>query len=221
MSNTKPVLFKADVSANSVSCIAFNAYSDFKCEEKFVDLMKGESRTKEFMAMNPMHVCPTLKLSDDVAVWESNAVLRYMGNSTKKGYPADLVQRAKVDMILDYRQCGLYPKVSKIAYPLLGFVPTPLGTSEMSKFKGDLETEIKSLAVAFLKEGKFLGGMAEPTIADFSIVSALEFAKVVKGLSMDSKVSEYLERFYKAVPNWAKSAAMCQGYVKMKLGEQK
>eukprot|EP00466_Bigelowiella_natans_P008660 jgi/Bigna1/91357/estExt_fgenesh1_pg.C_980027 len=216
---SKPILFKCDVSANSVSTIAFNAYSEMKCEEKFVDLLKGESRTKEFIAMNPMHVCPTLKLSDDVAVWESNAILRYMGNATKKGYPADLVQRAKVDMILDYRQCGLYPAVSKVAYPLLGFAGAATA-EETKKNKEALEVEIKNCADAFLKEGKFLGGNAEPTIADFSIVSALEFAKVVKGIKIDSRVTEYLERFYKAVPVWAKSAGICQGYVKGQLEKQ-
>mmetsp|Transcript_15047 Transcript_15047/g.28467 ORF Transcript_15047/g.28467 Transcript_15047/m.28467 type:complete len:90 (+) Transcript_15047:525-794(+) len=67
---------------------------------------------------------------------------------------------------------------------------------------------------AFLKEGKFMGGFAEPTIADFSMISAIEFAKVIKGLKWEKSVEEYYERFNKAVPGFAKGAAICRGYVK-------
>uniref|UniRef100_A0A7S3YFE2 GST N-terminal domain-containing protein n=2 Tax=Lotharella globosa TaxID=91324 RepID=A0A7S3YFE2_9EUKA len=172
-------LYKADVSANSVGCIAFNEFSGLKWETKSVDLMKGETRTPEFLAMNPLHICPTLKINKDLSIWESNAILRYMGSSSKKAYPENIEQRAWVDTMLDYRQCNFYPKVSTVCYGFLGF-RKPGSEEEVKKGKAALEAEIKQFGDAFLKEGKFMGGFAEPTIADFSMISAIEFAKVIK-----------------------------------------
>ena len=66
-----------------------------------IDLGKGETRTPEFLAMNPYHTVPTLKDEENgLVLYESGAILQYLAeklNWTKITIPKDdVVVRAKV-----------------------------------------------------------------------------------------------------------------------------
>jgi glutathione S-transferase len=61
-----------------------------------LDFMKGDNKTPEYMAKNPMGKIPTLE-HDGYVVWESPAILFYMStNSGDKLQPKDV--KAKTDM---------------------------------------------------------------------------------------------------------------------------
>jgi glutathione S-transferase len=47
-----------------------------------VDIMKGESRTRDFLAMNPNGRIPTLQLDDGTCLPESNAILWYLAEGS-------------------------------------------------------------------------------------------------------------------------------------------
>lgn len=55
--------------------------------------------------MNPCHTSPCLELDcDKGAIWESNAILRYLCVSSEGGeklYLADPATRGKIDMVMD------------------------------------------------------------------------------------------------------------------------
>ncbi|MBT8078268.1 MAG: glutathione S-transferase family protein [Gammaproteobacteria bacterium] len=73
----------------------------------YVDLMAGEQRTEDFLQMNPLGKVPVLE-HDGRFLAESGAICRYVANVIDSGlYPADKLQRAKVDQWLDYFSCHL------------------------------------------------------------------------------------------------------------------
>ncbi len=59
----------------------------------------GGNRTPEFLAMNPNGLIPVLRDGDDETIWETGAILRYLG--AKYGddpfWPRDPAARAQVD----------------------------------------------------------------------------------------------------------------------------
>lgn len=67
-----------------------------------VDLKKGETRLPEHRARHPFGKVPVLE-HNGTTVFESNAILRYMGNVTETSlYPKAPAARAQVDQWLDY-----------------------------------------------------------------------------------------------------------------------
>lgn len=156
----------------------------------------GKTRTEEFLKMNPCHCAPTLELDDGTAIWESNAVMRFMCvNAGEKGealYPKDPVLRAKIDMAMDWRQSSYYPCLPSIGYIIFGMT---MGDDEKVRadFKKLLEEVFPILMGTFLKDTKFIYSDT-PTIADLSIAPTLTF---LKGRSKFwAKVPEDVKEYY-------------------------
>jgi glutathione S-transferase len=62
-------------------------------EEVPVDLLRGEQKTPEFAAINPMQKLPVLE-DDGLVLWESNAILAYLGERERALWPEDARGRA-------------------------------------------------------------------------------------------------------------------------------
>ncbi len=48
-----------------------------------VDILKGETETPEFLAMNPNGKVPVLELEDGSYLWESNAILNFLADGSE------------------------------------------------------------------------------------------------------------------------------------------
>ncbi len=70
-----------------------------------VDIMQGESRTPEFLAMNPMGQVPTVVLADGRPLTQSNAIMSYLADGTDL-YPSDPYIRAQINSLLFWEQNG-------------------------------------------------------------------------------------------------------------------
>ena len=69
----------------------------------------GGNATPEYRAMNPTGGVPTL-VEDGWALWESNAILRYLCAAHAPGnamWPDDLRARAGIDLWMDWQQASL------------------------------------------------------------------------------------------------------------------
>ena len=73
-----------------------------------VDILHDEQLAPEFLAINPNGRIPAL-VDGDVAVFESAAILQYLGRKTGLLYPADEPTRARIDSWLFWRMAGLGP----------------------------------------------------------------------------------------------------------------
>jgi glutathione S-transferase len=65
----------------------------------------GRTKDAAYRAMNPMGLVPTLQEDDGWALWESNAIARYLCNQHAPGgplYPAEARARAAVETWMDW-----------------------------------------------------------------------------------------------------------------------
>ncbi len=80
-----------------------------------VDIEKGETRTAEFLAMNPNGRIPLLVLENDACLAESNAILCYLAEGTAL-MPEAALDRALVLQWLFFEQYSHEPNVATARY---------------------------------------------------------------------------------------------------------
>ncbi|RTL48427.1 MAG: glutathione S-transferase family protein [Bradyrhizobiaceae bacterium] len=75
-----------------------------------IDILRGESRTPEFLAMNPSGQVPLLEVADGRYLAESNAILWYVTVGTPLA-PEDRIDRAQALQWMFFEQHALEPSV--------------------------------------------------------------------------------------------------------------
>lgn len=83
-----------------------------------VDIMRGQSRTPEFLAMNPHGQVPVLRLDDGRVLAQSNAIIRFLAHGSPL-LPADPFSRAKVDEWLFWEQYSHEPYIAVCRFHML------------------------------------------------------------------------------------------------------
>jgi glutathione S-transferase len=76
-----------------------------------VDLMKGGTRTPEFLAMNPNGKVPVLAIDGSTFLPESNAILCYLGEGTRLA-PDDRLERARMLQWMFFEQYTHEPAIA-------------------------------------------------------------------------------------------------------------
>ena len=80
-----------------------------------IDIMKGESRTPEFLRMNANGRVPLLQIDDHTFLPESNAILCYIADGTPL-WPGDRLQRARVLQWLFFEQYEHEPNIASARF---------------------------------------------------------------------------------------------------------
>lgn len=98
-----------------------------ECEIVPVDLTKGEHRRPEFLALNPFGRVPVLTDSG-LTLWESNAILTFLGDKTGKLWPTSAARRADALRWLFFLSGHISPPATDLAFnriaaKLLGLTP--------------------------------------------------------------------------------------------------
>lgn len=75
-----------------------------------VDILKGETRTPQFLAMNPNGRVPLLEVAPGRYLPESNAILWYIGGGTPL-IPEDRIERAEMLQWMFFEQHSLEPNL--------------------------------------------------------------------------------------------------------------
>jgi len=85
-----------------------------KHKEVHVDIMKGEHKKEEFVAINPRSLVPFI-VEGDFKLGESNAVLKYLCETNESipehYWPKDPKKRALTDQFLEWYQYHFRPTV--------------------------------------------------------------------------------------------------------------
>lgn len=80
-----------------------------------VDFVKGETRTEEFLKINPIGRLPALKISDNEVLVESNSILYYLSEGTKY-LPKDKLSKSRVLQWLFFEQYNHEPNIATLRY---------------------------------------------------------------------------------------------------------
>ena len=80
-----------------------------------MDILRGETRTPEFLAKNPNGRIPTLELEDGSHLAESNAILCYLADGTPF-LPADRLERARVLQWMCFEQYSHEPNIATVRF---------------------------------------------------------------------------------------------------------
>jgi glutathione S-transferase len=93
-----------------------------------IDIMQGQSRTPEFLQLNPHGQVPTIMLEDGRTLAQSNAIIRFLarGSALLPDAPYD---RAKVDEWLFWEQYSHEPYIAVCRFHML-YLNKPAATRE-------------------------------------------------------------------------------------------
>jgi glutathione S-transferase len=80
-----------------------------------MDIVRGETRTPEFLAKNPNGRIPVLELNDGSHLAESNAILCYLADGTPF-LPADRLARARVLQWMCFEQYSHEPHIATVRF---------------------------------------------------------------------------------------------------------
>jgi glutathione S-transferase len=178
-----------------------------------VDLAKGESRTADFMRINPHGKVPVL-VDDDFALPESDAILWYLGEKYPDakllprfdGSPATLQARAQILRFCDLASTAFYPASSEwwnasssddpgkrnpaVAEAALGKVTRALGVLEKTLATGE----------------HLVGAFSLADVANASILFSLKRRLTSDPIAGHERVRAWYERVT-ARPAWRTSTA--------------
>lgn len=86
-------------------------------ELAMVNILEGEQDRPQFRAINPNGRIPAL-VDGEVTVFESGAILQYLGRRTGRFYPSDERIRTQVDSWLFWQMAGLGPMLGQVNWML-------------------------------------------------------------------------------------------------------
>jgi len=130
------------------------------------DILKGESRTPDFLARNPAGQVPLIILEDGRAIAQSNAIILYLAEGSDL-IPKDSYARAKMFEWLFWEQYSHEPYVAVARFQMayLGKAAADLDPKIVERGKAALARLERAL-----QDGPFLVG-DDLTLADIALVA--------------------------------------------------
>ncbi len=133
------------------------------CEKIPVDLAKGEQREPAFLAVNPAGRVPVL-VEGDVTLRESHAILAYLGETTRRLWPATAAGRAEALQWLFFLAQHVMPHAGEVALRIRArVVGIPVDEATVARGEKALPTPLGVVEVQLAKNRWMLG-------SDFSLV---------------------------------------------------
>lgn len=106
-----------------------------------VDILKGEARTPEFLAMNPMGQVPVIELDDGRHLAQSNAIIRYLARDSVL-LPDDPFLQAKADELLFWEQYSHEPYVAVCRFQMVYLKRSKEEREEMRVSRGEAALDL-------------------------------------------------------------------------------
>lgn len=99
-----------------------------------VDMMKGQTRTPEFLRLNPAGQVPVIELDDGRTLAQSNAIIRYLARGSAL-VPADPFLQAKMDEWLFWEQYSHEPYIAVCRFMMV-YLGKSVSDLDADKLKG-------------------------------------------------------------------------------------
>ncbi|XP_058446447.1 glutathione S-transferase D7-like [Malaya genurostris] len=137
-------------------------------EIKAIDVRAGETRTEEFLRMNPEHTVPTID-DNGFYLWESRAILTYLIEKFHPGhelYPNIPKEKALINRVL-HHDLSFYAKISAV----LGQVFRGLTSVVTDEMKNSVVSALGDLELFLIRNDWFAG--EKVTVADLSLLPTI------------------------------------------------
>ena len=170
-----------------------------------VDLKGGEQKQDWFLKLNPNGKVPTL-VDDDFSIWESNAILLYIG---RKFAPNNLISQdiKKLGMMLEwmmYEATTLSKNISGARFLTKYMPPEKVNKDELNKYRKDAKRALK-IVDNHLSKNNFLAG-------DYSMADISCYGQIFTAPEGEINLSEFPN-----VQAWMKRIEKQAGYVEMRV----
>jgi len=104
-------LYLTQGSGNSFKPALIARQLNIECNKKYVDVLSGETRKPEFLAINPQGVVPYLTLKNGTGIGESNAIAWYLAEGSHL-MPNTETARAQTVRWMNFEQSALECNIS-------------------------------------------------------------------------------------------------------------
>lgn len=181
---------------------------DIPLEFQLLDYSKNETKSPEFLKVNPNGRIPVLQ-DGEMILWESGAILNYLaGQRPERGLlPTDLKARADVDRWLFWRASHLHPAMMKVVYERVLKAKYGLGPmDEKVLAQGLAEVEEFCTVLDHELAGREYLANNKLSVADFFVVGSFQLR--VPGnidLSKWKNLTAWIARM-ESRPSWAATA---------------
>ena len=160
----------------------FMAEKGLECERIEVDIRAAENLSTEYLAKNPGGRVPMLELQDGTCIGESVAICRYMESLQPEaplfGMPG--VEAAKVEMWQRRAEMNFFLEVAGAFRNITGFFKDrETCVAEWGRVCAERAPKMLSMFDEQLERTPYLAG-DNFSIADITLVVALDFARMVK-----------------------------------------
>lgn len=128
----------------------------------------GGNDTPDYLAMNPNGVVPTIR-DGDMALWESNAIVRYLAARYGAGgiWPEAPAARAVADQWMEWSKTTLSPPVTGLFWSTVRIGREDWDPAAIARLE-DQAAKVMEILNARLADHPFVGG-DDLTIADFPL----------------------------------------------------
>lgn len=165
-------------------------------EVKYVNIMRGDQFAPEFLAISPNNRMPAIvdpegPGGEPISVFESGAILQYLGRKTGMFYPADERARVEVEQWLFWQMANLGPMAGQ-CHHFRNYAPEKLPyaidryVNEVNRIYGVMDTR--------LANRDYLAG--EYSIAD---MACYPWVRPYKNLGQDLAEFPNLEAWFKRI----------------------
>jgi glutathione S-transferase len=172
-----------------------------ECEMIPVDLTKREQRKPEFLALNPFGRLPVL-VDGDATLWESHAIIAYLGDKTGKKWPTTATGRADALRWLFFLSTHISPPATDLAFNRIAVKFAGLPGDEAAIARGEKALpDVINIVEGQLAKNKWIMG-EDLTLVDCAYCPVLNVIEKA-GFSYGDfpKVRAYLDAV-RARPAW-------------------
>ena len=202
MTDEKILVYGDSISGNCYKIKLLCSQLGIPYKWREVDILAGETRTDEFLAMNPNGKIPLLALPDGRYLAESNAILSYLADGSELA-GSDSFSRAEILQWMFFEQYSHEPNIatSRFIIQYLGSAPDRQAALKEKRVGG-----YKALDVMEGQLGKntFIAG-SDYSIADIALYA---YTHVANEGGFDLKD-------YRAIRVWLERVEGTPGYVPM------
>lgn len=166
-------LYDSHLSGNGYKPRLLLAHLEQNYERVEVDILKGESRTLEFLSLNPNGRIPVLELEDGTCIAESNAILFYLA-SNSRFLPADPLPCAQILQWMFFEQYSHEPFIAVARHWIQHTKMTPAQKAQLPEKRAGGNAAL-AVMNAHLAEADWFVGDAM-TIADIALFAYTHIA---------------------------------------------